>query len=247
MSSISFAGQFLRAYDRAFLRGGRSRPRPNHSQTVGITSPVGVPTYLVAGPGTGKTTVLTLRILKLITCDQIPPGAVLATTFTVKAAAELRSRILGWGYLLIDALLADKTITSANREWLKSVDLNQVVTGTLDSLCQDALSQHRSPGTQPPVLIDTFLSNTVLVRQGLLPGRLQDDLDLDTWLLQLRNDAKFGWNLGAKRGLLMSLWDRLHQDQVDLTHLNHVGVPAGVHGSLTVSYTHLTLPTSDLV
>ena len=55
---------------------------------------------------------------------------------------------------------------------------------------------------QPPVMIDTFLSNTVLVRQGLFPRSLcMNDADLDNWLLSLRNDAKFGWNLGAKRGL----------------------------------------------
>lgn len=227
-----YSGRFLNAYDRAFVSNGASRPRPNAQQACGIRPPHDLSIFLVAGPGTGKTTVLTLRILKLITCDQISPSSILATTFTVKAAAELRSRILGWGYLLIDALLADTMIPSADRQWLESVDLNQVVTGTLDSLCQDALSQHRAPGTQPPVLIDTFLSNTALVRQGLFPGRLHDDQDLDQWLLLLRNDVKFGWNLGAKRGLLMSLWDRLHQDQVDLTQLHHVGVPAGVHSSL---------------
>lgn len=229
---IDLDEHFLSAYDRAFQRSGKPRPRPNSEQMAGITSSGSGPAYLVAGPGTGKTTVLTLRILKLIACDRILPGSILATTFTVKAAAELRSRILGWGYLLIDALLTDMAITSADREWLKSVDLNQVVTGTLDSLCQDALTQHRALGKQPPVLIDTYLSNTVLVQHGLFPGRLQDDQDLDNWLLQLRNDDKFGWKLGAKRSLLMSLWDRLHQDEVDLVQLHHVGVPAGVHGSL---------------
>lgn len=231
-TSISFAGHFLSAYDHAFVKNGNPRPRPNPEQTAGINAAITSPTYLVAGPGTGKTTVLTLRILKLITCDHIPPGAILATTFTVKAAAELRSRILGWGYPLIKALLADPSLSAVDRQWLESVDLNQVVTGTLDSLCQDALSQHRAPGMQPPVMIDTFLSNTVLVRQGLFPGGFHADSDLDTWLLSLRNDAKFGWNLGAKRSLLMSLWDRLHQDQVEISHLDHAGVPSGVAGSV---------------
>lgn len=230
--SINYSEHFLPAYDLAFVKNGKPRPRPNPEQTAGIISPADSSTYLVAGPGTGKTTVLTLRILKLITCDQVPPGAILATTFTVKAAAELRSRVLGWGYPLIEALLADKSLSAADRHWIESVDLNQVVTGTLDSLCQEALSQHRAPGMQPPVMIDTFLSNTVLVRQGLFPGSLHADPDLDTWLLSLRNDAKFGWNLGAKRGLLMSLWDRLHQDQVDLSKLDQVGVPVGVVGSV---------------
>lgn len=224
---ISF-NSFLLAYDRSFVKNGKPRPRPNANQTAGIRSPAADPTYLVAGPGTGKTTVLTLRILKLITCDQIPPGAILATTFTVKAAAELRSRILGWGYKLIEELLADISLSAADRTWLKSVDLNQVVTGTLDSLCQDALSQYRAPGMAPPVMIDTFLSNTVLVRQGLFPGALHKDDDLDNWLLSLRNNAKFGWGLGEKRKLLLSLWDRLHQEQVAVAQLATSSLPSGL-------------------
>jgi DNA helicase-2/ATP-dependent DNA helicase PcrA len=52
---------------------------------------------VLAGPGTGKTTALALRVLKLIFVDRQDPGGILATTFTKKAAAELRSRILGWG------------------------------------------------------------------------------------------------------------------------------------------------------
>lgn len=235
--TIDYSKHFLAAYDLAFIKNGKPRPRPNPEQTAGTTAALSEPTYLVAGPGTGKTTVLTLRILKLIACDQIPPGAILATTFTVKAATELRSRILGWGYPLIEALLADKSLKAADRAWLESIDLNQVVTGTLDSLCQEALSQHRAPGMQPPVMIDTFLANTVLIRQGLFPGQLhstdnQDGRDLDTWLLTLRNDAKFGWGLGAKRDLLMNLWDRLHQDQVDLAKIGKVGMSAGVVNSV---------------
>ena len=53
--------------------------------------------------------------------------------------------------------------------------------------------------------------------------RFQDDQYLDAWLLALRNGAKFGWNLGAKRKLLMDLWDRLHQDQVQLGSLGLAG------------------------
>lgn len=248
--AIDYTKQFLAAYDQAFVKNGKARPRPNPEQAAGITAVLSEPAFLVAGPGTGKTTVLTLRILKLITCDQIPPGTIIATTFTVKAAAELRSRILGWGYPLIEALLADKSLKAADRAWLESIDLNQVVTGTLDSLCQEALSQHRAPGMQPPVMIDTFLSNTVLVRQGLFPGRLHatdhaDGEELDAWLLSLGNVAKFSWNLGAKRSLLMSLWDRLHQDQVALGNLGKAGVSSGVAGSVQTVLGHYQQYLSD--
>ena len=64
----------------------------------------------------------------------------MATTFTVKAAAELRSRLLGWGYSLQKELLSDTSIKGADRAWLESVDINQVTTGTLDSLCEKVLA-----------------------------------------------------------------------------------------------------------
>ena len=230
--SIDFDQHFLAAYDRAFIKGGRSRPRPNPEQRQGITAAADEPVYLVAGPGTGKTTVLTLRILKLITCDRIPPGAILATTFTVKAAAELRSRILGWGYPLVEALKTDRSLTAEDQAWLSSIDLNQVLTGTLDSLCQEALSQHREPGQQPPVMIDTYLSNTVMMREGLFPGQRYQDNDLNDWLLALKGGSTWGWNLGAKRSLLMSFWDRLHQDQCGLASLKPDIPDPVVHGHL---------------
>ena len=46
-----------------------------------------------AGPGTGKTRTLTARIAYLISAKAIDPGAILALTFTNKAARELEKRI----------------------------------------------------------------------------------------------------------------------------------------------------------
>ncbi len=46
-----------------------------------------------AGPGTGKTRTLTARIARLIATDQVKPEAVLALTFTNKAAKQLEQQI----------------------------------------------------------------------------------------------------------------------------------------------------------
>jgi DNA helicase-2/ATP-dependent DNA helicase PcrA len=51
------------------------------------------PLLVIAGPGTGKTRVLTYRILHLIENRNINPGNILAVTFTNKAAAEIGERL----------------------------------------------------------------------------------------------------------------------------------------------------------
>lgn len=53
------------------------------------------PLLIVAGPGSGKTTVLAARIAYLVTSRGIPPTSVLAITFATKATRELRARLGG--------------------------------------------------------------------------------------------------------------------------------------------------------
>src|SRR5438309_115304 len=59
------------------------------------------PLLIIAGAGTGKTTVITKRIQHLILEKNISPANVLSLTFTEKAAQEMETRIdevLPYGY-----------------------------------------------------------------------------------------------------------------------------------------------------
>ena len=65
------------------------------------------PLLIVAGAGTGKTTVITRRIAHLIAQRKARPEQILALTFTDKAAAEMESRVdLLVPYGLVGATLA---------------------------------------------------------------------------------------------------------------------------------------------
>jgi DNA helicase II / ATP-dependent DNA helicase PcrA len=57
-----------------------------------VHAPLGA-TCVIAGPGTGKTRVLTQRIQHLIDNRKLDPQAILAVTFTRKAAAEMKLRL----------------------------------------------------------------------------------------------------------------------------------------------------------
>ena len=78
----------------------------NPEQKAAVTHKDG-PLLIVAGAGTGKTTVIAKRIAWLIANDLAAPGEILALTFTEKAASELEERLdqlLPIGYIELWAL-----------------------------------------------------------------------------------------------------------------------------------------------
>ena len=57
-------------------------------QFAAITAPL-EPAVVIAGAGSGKTTVMAARVVWLVATGQVAPGEILGLTFTTKATAEL--------------------------------------------------------------------------------------------------------------------------------------------------------------
>jgi DNA helicase-2/ATP-dependent DNA helicase PcrA len=82
----------------------------------------GSPLLVIAGPGSGKTEVTTWRIAHLVRSGRVAPENLLVTTFTNKAALELKDRI---------------------QQKLPQVNVELMMVSTLHSFCADLLRQHQ--------------------------------------------------------------------------------------------------------
>ena len=103
--------------------------KPNENQLRAIQHIDG-PLLLTAGPGSGKTRVLLWRTLYLITVCDVNPGEIFLSTFTEKAALQLKQGLQELLYLA--ALITGK-----------SYDISEMYVGTLHSLCQRILKDER--------------------------------------------------------------------------------------------------------
>ena len=127
----------------------------NEEQLEAVMAPVGN-MLVLAGAGSGKTSVLTRRVAWLLREQGLPFAAILAVTFTNKAAKEIRQRI--------EALLGH----SAGGIWI----------GTFHGLCHRMLRHHHEEAGLPDnfQIIDADDSTRLLKR-----AIEQLDLDSESW------------------------------------------------------------------
>ena len=185
----------------------------NHDQQEAILSKANEGLFIVAGPGSGKTTVIVLKILKYIFVDDIKPNEILATTFTKKAADELYSRILGWGdeiknYLIDNAGDDFDLLIAINR-----IDLNQLTIGTTDSIAQELLRVHKEPGTNQEVVIEEFVAKFAMVKILLKDNRYLDE-NLQGYLKSFTTKDKLK-EASQMSEILLQFKNRMYFDQID--------------------------------
>ena len=108
-----------------------------------IKAPPG-PHQVVAGPGSGKTELLTILALKSIFADGCNPKSILITTFTEKGAKNLRDRIVRYADFLFQEY----------PELKKKIDMSGLRIGTLHSLCTKIMQEYRYEGYENYRLMD---------------------------------------------------------------------------------------------
>lgn len=125
----------------------------NEQQREAVTAPQG-PVTVLAGPGSGKTRVLTHRVAWLVGEQGMPPGRIVAMTFTNKAAREMARRVEG----LLEGGAAGLTM------------------GTFHSICARIL--RREAGRYLPITSDYVIFDTADQR-ALIKLVITEDLRLD--------------------------------------------------------------------
>ena len=120
--------------------------KPNDNQRDAILYNKG-PLFLTAGPGSGKTRVLLWRTLNLIVFHEIQPEEIFLSTFTEKAALQLKEGLR--------SLLAIVT-----NEIDKPYDISKMALGTVHSICQKLITDRRFSQdgirNHAPILMDAL-------------------------------------------------------------------------------------------
>ena len=123
--------------------------KANENQKKAITETDG-PVLIIAGPGTGKTYTIVKRIAHLVFEKNVAPSAIMAVTFTEKAARELLTRI--------------------SDEFLKrdpdcGININEMYIGTFHAVCLRLLKEYAPDcDTGNSRMLDAFEQNYLVCR-----------------------------------------------------------------------------------
>ncbi|MGC9333874.1 MAG: ATP-dependent helicase, partial [Anaerolineae bacterium] len=142
--------------------------RLNQAQREAVETVEG-PVLVLAGPGSGKTRVLTHRVAYLVREYQVPPWQIVAVTFTNKAAREMKDRLY--------RLLGDQ--------------YRKLTIGTFHAICARILRREaEAAGISPRFVIYDTSDQLSLVRQAIRGLNLDDKLYRPHSMLRVISHAK---------------------------------------------------------
>lgn len=173
----------------------------NLNQKEAILSSLDENQYIVAGPGSGKTTVLVLKILKYVFVDGLSFKNIMVTTFTKKAANEIKERVINWYSLLAERL-----------NFSKRLNLDGFLIGTLDSIAEELVSEYTDVE-----IIDNFTSSAIMMQNLLTDGR-NDDKKLKQFTKNLKNNFG-GASTSDINNLIQTIKERIYYDMLDKDEL----------------------------
>lgn len=188
----------------------------NKDQKTAILSPSSKSLFIVAGPGSGKTTVMVLKILKYIFVDGIEPDAILATTYTRKAAEELYSRVLGWGDEIKNHLL-DSADDFNEIMKIERIDFNLIKIGTIDSIAEELIRDYKKPGENQVIVIEEFVAKSAMIKI-IIQKEMYLNQNLVDYLKELEGKEKLNEPSRISE-ILLKIKDRIYHDQVDFEKL----------------------------
>lgn len=186
--------------------------KPNPRQEEAIKFIEG-PLFLTAGPGSGKTRVLLWRTLNLIVFHDVDPKDIFLSTFTEKAARQLKDglrSLLGF----------------ASNFTNKPYDISRMYVGTVHSNCQSIIADRRFSNdgtrTRVPIVMDQLAQYFKLYSRPFWLELLEaggfsteeDGLEAHRSISQFFTGKGFGSRHGAVMEII-SFFNRLSEEDID--------------------------------
>lgn len=182
--------------------------KPNESQEKAIKNTEGA-LYLTAGPGSGKTRVLLWRTLNLIVFKNIAPEEILLTTFTEKAAHQLKEGL-------------QSLLGIASNHTGKQYDLGKMYIGTVHSACNRIIGDRRfyqnRARNKPVKTIDQleqyfFIKRNSIWNRLLAAADVNDTIEINSYFQ--KSTPKFPNKHKAVMECI-SLFNRFSEERLDI-------------------------------
>lgn len=181
------------------------------------------PVMVIAGPGTGKTHILTLRIANILQKTQVNPSNILALTFTDSASKTMRTRLqkligipassvrIETFHSLCDSIIREYPEYFPFARGAQPLSQIEQMDAFRTLLNNPNLTYLRTPGSKYHYIHDLVSAISTLKREGIAPERFSEIVnDEVTWFAHAKLEMK-------KSELLK--WEPLigkHQEMVDI-------------------------------